>query len=56
MTEMTFEQWMKAVEVAFTAEYGASIHDLPDCPFRDWFEDGEDPEGAAELCYENAQE
>jgi len=46
---MTFEQWMKRVNVAVMGRVGCSVYDLPDCSFRDWFDDGLTPaEGAGE--------
>jgi hypothetical protein len=30
------------------------VHDLPDCPFADWFGDGVSPREAARLAIENA--
>jgi hypothetical protein len=37
---MTFEQWMKAVDLSVWRIAGVSVHDLPDCPFRRWWNDG----------------
>ena len=45
----TFDAWMKAVDVCVLAKYGVSVHDLPDCPFYDWFDDDVRPEEAATL-------
>lgn len=46
--EMTFAQWMRAVDEAVYATAGVSVHDLADQPFRDWYEDGLTPQEAAE--------
>ena len=46
--EMTFAQWMRAVDEAVQATAGLSVHDLADQPFRDWYEDGLTPQEAAE--------
>lgn len=44
---MTFEQWMALVDGQCERRAGCSVHDLPDCCFRDWFEDGVSASGAA---------
>jgi hypothetical protein len=49
-----FGAWMEAVDDAIQADCGASVHDLPDCPFADWFGDGVSPREAARLAIENA--
>jgi hypothetical protein len=41
--ELSFEEWMKAVDRQAIRKAGISIHDLADQPFRDLFEDGLDP-------------
>jgi hypothetical protein len=43
----TFETWMKGVDIACNYLCGVSIHDLPDCSFLDWYEDGDTPREAA---------
>jgi hypothetical protein len=35
-----FDTWMKLVDEAVYARINCSVHDLPDCPFRDWYDDG----------------
>lgn len=35
---MDFEAWMTAIDREIQNGYGVSIHDLPDQPFRDWYE------------------
>ncbi|MCE9558042.1 MAG: hypothetical protein K8R88_03755 [Armatimonadetes bacterium] len=37
---MSFEEWMKELDLLCWSNYGMSIHDLPDMCFRDAF-DGE---------------
>jgi hypothetical protein len=49
-----FGAWMEAVDDAVQATCGASVHDLADCPFADWFDDGLSPREAARLAIENA--
>ncbi|MHC4713661.1 MAG: hypothetical protein ACYTAN_10395 [Planctomycetota bacterium] len=43
-----FDAWMRDVD-KWVGEYliGFSVHDLPDCPFRDWFDSGMTAKGAA---------
>ena len=43
----SFDEWMKAADAACEAKAGLSIHDLSDCPFMDWYEDGVSPSSAA---------
>jgi hypothetical protein len=33
-----FESWMKIVDALVRRKTGLSVYDLPDCPFRDWFD------------------
>lgn len=42
-----FSQWMQAVDATVESRAGVSVHDLPDCCFRDWFEDETPPATAA---------
>jgi hypothetical protein len=51
---MTFETWMHAVDVAVEHRAGVSVHDLPDCCFRDWYEDDVPPVTAAKRALEEA--
>lgn len=44
---MSFKLWMKKVDVFVEMLAGCSVYDLPDCLFRDWYEDGVTPEEAA---------
>ncbi len=48
-SDAAFESWMKNVDAAVLSRYGVSVYDLPDCPFRDWYDDGETPEEASVL-------
>lgn len=56
MAKKSFEQWFKEVDAACLKAYGLSIHDLPDCPFQDWYSDGKTPKGAASKAWKMAQE
>lgn len=43
-----FAQWMKDVDQAVQGILcGLTVYDLPDCCYRDWFEDGFSPSAAA---------
>lgn len=42
-----FDEWMKKVDAKVSKRVGMSVHDLPDVPFRDWYEDGKSPKAAA---------
>lgn len=42
-----FDAWMAKVDAACLKACGLSIHDLSDCCFMDWFEDGVSPLSAA---------
>mgnify|MGYP001293243849 CR=1 FL=1 len=54
MKEHGFNSWVDAVDHEVDAIAGVSVHDLPDVPFRAWFEDGMTPREAAEEALENA--
>jgi hypothetical protein len=36
----TFDEWMAQVDSRVWGTVGLSVHDLEDCSFRDWFDDG----------------
>ncbi len=40
ISEIEFDIWMKAVEVEVERLLGVSVHDLPDVPFRQHYDDG----------------
>ncbi len=42
-----FARWMREVDAHVCAIAGVSVHDLPDCPFWDWHEDGVSARSAA---------
>jgi hypothetical protein len=44
---MTFEEWMAKVDAEVWRQVGCSVHDLPDCNYRDWYEDEVAPATAA---------
>lgn len=43
----TFESWMENVDRAVAAKTGLRVHDLPDCSFRNWYDDGVRAKSAA---------
>ena len=44
---MTFGRWMGDVDDWVFDLSGVSVHDLPDCCFRAWYDDGVSAEAAA---------
>ena len=50
----TFQQWFQQVDQKVQGKVGLSVHDLEDCPFMDWFEDGVKPGTAATKAIKNA--
>lgn len=54
MSNLTFKQWLAKVNEQVRARAGCSIRDLPDCPFRDWYEDGVTPVVAGERAISRA--
>ncbi len=47
MTATTYAIWFAAVDAIVQRMIGLSAADLPDAPYRDWYEDGETPRQAA---------
>lgn len=54
--EMNFQDWMDKVDKEVINYCGLSVHDLPDCCFRDWFDDGASPKQAAKRAIKAANE
>jgi len=52
----TFEQWKKAVDAWLEAKAGLAADDLPDQPYRDWYEDDLPAKSAAARALRYAQE
>ena len=44
---MTYKRWLKSVDDCVWSLRGVSVHDLPDCTYNDWYEDGVDDQTAA---------
>jgi hypothetical protein len=50
----SFVEWMKKVNRVVVSVAGLSVRDLPDQPFREWFDEGMDAHEAAELTLEDS--
>jgi hypothetical protein len=46
--EAKFALWMGELDDLVGHKFGCSVHDLPDQPFRDWFDTGLTPSSALE--------
>jgi hypothetical protein len=46
--KQSYSLWMAALDSLFQNDYGVSVHDVADQPFRDMFDDGYSVEEAAE--------
>lgn len=55
-TMMTFEQWMEQVDFWCNRDHGLSVHDLPDCCFRDWYDGGVSPRTACKRAIKAAKD
>jgi hypothetical protein len=53
-SDVAFKKWMNDVDAAVSATAFVSVYDLPDQPFRDWFDDGMSAEEAARTALEDA--
>lgn len=51
----TFDEWMREVDEAVESRVGCSVHDLADCPFRDWYEDDVSARSAAARAIRNEE-
>ena len=47
MSDYEFKAWMREVDSYLFATCGVVSSDLPDMTWRDWFDDGYDPDEAA---------
>lgn len=45
--DLTFERWMQKVDELVITISGVSVYDLPDYPYRDWYDSGKEPLEAA---------
>jgi hypothetical protein len=53
-SDTAFKKWMNDVDAAVGATAFVSVYDLPDQPFRDWFDSGMSAEEAARTTLEDA--
>ena len=55
--KLTFDQWMRKVDAHVAGTIGLGASDLPDMPYRDWYDSGTRPQDAAkEVIEENMGE
>lgn len=52
----TFEEWMKEVDYQLAVLCCMGSEDLPDCCYRDWYDDGVSPKSAAKRAMKNAMD
>jgi hypothetical protein len=52
----TFEEWMKEVDRVIMEKVFLTSDDLPDCCYRDWYEDGVSVRNAANRAIKSANE
>lgn len=45
--EVRFKEWKRQVDLEVQKRCGLSADDLPDCPYREWFDSGVKPASAA---------
>jgi len=50
---VSYDDWMSKLDGICQAKYGCSIHDLSDCNFKDWYEDGMKPYDAVVKAKQN---
>jgi len=53
-TPCTFEQWKQRIDNLLAHVYGITSDDLPDCTWRDWYDDGLRPIYAANRALKRA--
>jgi hypothetical protein len=54
--QLTFPEWMKAVDSACSGTLGVVTADLPDMCFRDWYEAGYQTQDAMDEILENLRD
>ena len=54
--DQSFEVWMKEADRLCGASTGMSLYDLPDCCYRDWYDDGMTPKQAVRMALRSANE
>lgn len=50
----TFREWANVVDILIWRMIGVGSADLPDCNYRDMYDDGETPKAAARTAVRNA--
>lgn len=53
---LSFDDWLKRVDMAICGKLGIGLADLPDCCYADWYEDGITPSQAARLAVKAVSE
>lgn len=51
--DLSFKQWLAAVNRILLAKVGMGIGDLADCCYRDWYDDEVSPADAADMVLED---
>lgn len=54
--KLSFQEWMRKVNICVAQRIGLSAEDLPDQPYRDWYDSGMTPQDAAEDVLRNEAE
>ena len=54
MQSQDYDSWMKEVDSWVHRYAGVSVHDLPDCPYRDWYDSGCRPHTVAKRAINDA--
>lgn len=54
--DQRFHQWKRQVNRLVQSKVGLAADDLPDCPYRDWFDDRMSPKTAAAKAIRNARD
>lgn len=51
---LTFAEWLRKIDAILASRLGMTHEDLPDCCYRDWYDDGISPSRAAGLAITNS--
>jgi len=51
--KMEFDKWIESIDALLFANYGVCICDLPDEPFRNYFEDKLSPKNVVDIMVTN---
>lgn len=55
MQSISFDRWLDAVDNILQGMIGLALDDLPDCNYRDMYDDGFLPYEAAKYAFQEAQ-